>query len=252
MCGKSGVPYARVETHDYLKCPGCGMVYVDTIEPPEQLYGSYDGGGFKSLRRKLFMPFRSFRGAKNFERSMERARKIFSVVMENSACPAGVFLDIGCNKGFLLAAAAEKGWDVHGVELVPELTIPFKKQFPQFAEQVHSSGFGEAQASMRAGMFDAISAIDVIEHFEDPRKDMKRIFGLLGPQGVLLVQTPDTQNPLALEKKGTWGALKPREHLHLFSRHNLERFAKELGFKEMKVIEAFDTEDGNFAAVLKK
>ncbi|HVZ81127.1 MAG TPA: class I SAM-dependent methyltransferase [bacterium] len=252
LCGKEGVPYAKVEDHDYLKCPGCGLVYVDVIEPPDKLYGSYDGGGFKSLRRKLFMPFRSFQGAKNFERSMERARRVFDQVMRNSACPAGVFLDIGCNKGFLLAAAAEKGWDVHGVELVPELTIPFKKQYPQFADQVHSTGFGEAQTSFKAGMFDAISAIDVIEHFEDPRKDMSRIFEMLAPQGLLLVQTPDTQDPLAMERRENWGALKPREHLHLFSRHNLERFAKELGYREMKIVEAFDQEDGNFAAVLKK
>lgn len=252
ICGKEGVVYARVAGQDYLKCPGCGLVYVAAIAPPDQLYGSYDGGAFKSFRRKLFMPFRSFKGARHFERSMERARRVFGVLLACAPEATGTFLDIGCNKGFLLAAAIEKGWDVHGIELVPELTIPFKKQFPRYANQVHAKGFGEAQALMKMGAFDAISAIDVIEHFEDPKGDMARIFELLKPGGVLLVQTPDTQNPMALEKRGDWGALKPKEHLHLFSRHNLERFAKELGYREMKVVEAFDTEDGNFAAVLKK
>ncbi len=253
LCGKRGVSYARVENHSYLKCPGCGLVFVDSIEPSEALYGSYDGGWFKSLRRKLFMPFRSFEGVRHFNPSMERAARIFDVVA--SRAPAGLvgtFLDIGCNKGFLLAAAIRKGWDVFGIELVPELTIPFKKRFPRYAGQVYSAGFREASDLLKTGSFDAISAIDVIEHFEDPRKDVERIFQLLKPGGFLLVQTPDTQNPMALEKRENWGALKPREHLHLFSRHNLERFAKELGFKETAVIDAFDTEDGNFAAILKK
>lgn len=252
LCGKQGVAYAPVENHEYLKCPGCGLVYVDSIEPPEKLYGSYDGGILKSLRRKIFMPFRTFKGARHFNQSMERARRIFNVVGSNNQGSNGVFLDIGCNKGFLLAAAIEKGWNVYGIELVPELTIPFKKQFPQYAGQIFSKGFREVQEQLKDGMFDAISAIDVIEHFENPRKDMEKIARLLKPGGLLLVQTPDTQNPLALEKKEHWGALKPREHLHLFSRHNLERFSKELGFREMKVVEAFDTEDGNFAALLKK
>jgi len=252
LCGKQGVAYARVEDHDYLKCPGCGLVYVDFIEPPEKLYGSYDGGFLKSLRRKLFMPLRSFEGARHFEQSMERARRIFGAIASPQPGTGGHFLDIGCNKGFLLAAAIEQGWDVYGVELVPELTLPFKKRFPRYAGQVYSMGFQEAHAGLKSGSFDAVTAIDVIEHFEDPRKDMERIFQLLKPGGALLVQTPDTQNPMALEQREKWGALKPREHLHLFSRHNLERFAKELGFQELKAIEAFDTEDGNFAAILKK
>ena len=252
LCGKQGVVYAHVENHDYLKCPGCGLIYVDSIEPPEKLYGSYDGGFLKSLRRKVFMPLRTFKGARHFNQSMDRARRVFDVIDSNWSGPAGTFLDIGCNKGFLLAAAVEKGWNVYGIELVPELTIPFKKQFPQYAGQVFSQGFSEVQSQLQDGTFDAVSAIDVIEHFEDPRKAMEKIARLLKPEGLLLVQTPDTQNPMALEKREKWGALKPREHLHLFSRHNLERFSKELGFKEMKVIEAFDTEDGNFGAILKK
>ncbi|HUO56784.1 MAG TPA: class I SAM-dependent methyltransferase [bacterium] len=252
LCGKAGVPYARLENHEYLKCPGCGLVYVDVIEPPDKLYVSYDGGWLKSLRRKLFMPLRSFEGARHFAQSMERARKIFGTIAANAAPSAHRFLDIGCNKGFLLAAAIEKGWNVSGVELVPELTLPFKSRYPLSAPQVHSCGFEEAYPRLKPGNFDAISAIDVIEHFEDPRKQMTRIFELLESGGLLLVQTPDTQDPLAMDKRENWGALKPREHLHLFSRHNLERFAKELGFRELQVIEAFDREDGNFAAILKK
>jgi SAM-dependent methyltransferase len=227
---------------------------VDAIESADELYRSYDGGFLKSLRRKLFMPFRSFSGARHFHQSMERAHRIFDRVLSAGSPkgPSPVFLDIGCNKGFLLAAAISHGWNVFGVELVPELTIPFKKKFSQFSKNIYSIGFSQAQGEMKDEIFDAVTAIDVIEHFIDPLRDVGNIYRILKPGGVLLLQTPDTDNPKALEMKGAWGALKPKEHLHLFNRQNLKRFAEKLGFKAVKYFEAFDTDDGNLVAVLKK
>jgi SAM-dependent methyltransferase len=254
LCAGKGDSYARVDSHDYLRCGVCGLVYVDSIEPADQLYGSYDGGFWKSLRRKLFMPLRSFTGARHFDQSMERANRIFNQVL--SVGPKRVsnptFLDIGCNKGFLLAAALSHGWDVHGIELIPELTLPFKRQYPRVADQVYASDFAGAQSKMKNEMFDAVTAIDVIEHFEDPLRDMGNIFRILKPGGALLIQTPDTNNSMAVELKERWGALKPREHLHLFNPKNLGLLSRKLGFKDIEVFEAFDTEDGNFAAVLRK
>jgi SAM-dependent methyltransferase len=254
LCGGKGDSCARVDSHDYLRCPDCGLVYVDSIEPADKLYSSYDGGFWKSLRRKLFMPFRSFTGARHFDRSMERANRIFNRVLSvgPKEVPNPTFLDIGCNKGFLLAAALSHGWDVHGIELIPELTLPFKRQYPRVANHVYASDFTGAQTTMKNEMFDAITAIDVIEHFEEPLRDMENIFRILKPGGVLLLQTPDTDNSMAVELKERWGALKPKEHLHLFNQKNLGLLARKLGFKGPEVFEAFDTEDGNFVAVLRK
>jgi SAM-dependent methyltransferase len=254
LCGSKGVPYARVDAHDYLCCESCGLVYVDFIEAVDKLYRSYDGGFFKSLRRKIFMPLRSFEGARHFKVSMERANRIFRRVLSAGpkTGPNPNYLDIGCNKGFLLAAALSHDWNVYGVELVPELTIPFKRRFREKADHIYSVGFGEAQETMKDEMFEAVTAIDVIEHFEDPLRDMTNIYRVLKPGGILLFQTPDTDNPRVGELKDRWGALKPREHLHLFNRKNIDFLAKRLGFKDLEIFEAFDTEDGNFVGVLKK
>lgn len=254
LCGGKGSFYARVESHDYLRCGGCGLIHVDSVEPAEKLYRSYDGGFWKSLRRKWLMPLRSFSGARHFRESMGRAHRIFDQVLSLAAPqgPKPAFLDIGCNKGFLLAAALSHGWDVHGVEIVPELTLPFKRRYPQCASQIHSMDFKEAQAQWGDGVFDTVTAIDVVEHFEDPLQDVKNIHRIMKKGGILLIQTPDTDHPKARESGGKWGALKPLEHLQLFNRQNLKLLAEKIGFEWAGSYEAFDTEDGNLVAAVRK
>jgi 2-polyprenyl-3-methyl-5-hydroxy-6-metoxy-1,4-benzoquinol methylase len=246
--------HLKVGPHDYLRCPRCGLVYVDEIEPAGKLFHSYDGGFWKSLRRKIVAPWRGFSQVRHFKRSMQRANAILEFVRSQNPNQGSrkAWLDIGCNKGFLLAAAAESSWEVHGVEIVPELTAPFRRKYKMFADNILAMGFAEAQVWLKDGSFDVVTAIDMIEHFEEPLRDMGHIHRVLAPGGLLVVQTPDTDAIRAGELKEKWGALKPLEHLHLFNRANLERLAKKLGFVEARFFEAFDREDGNLVAVFKK
>lgn len=256
ICDSAGkaASYARVGSHDYLRCGGCGLLYVDEIEPAENLYKAYDGGFLKSLRRKLFMPFRGFSAARHFDRSMERAGRILGKVQSLGPAPAArpAWLDIGCNKGFLLSAAIAGGFEAWGVEIVPELILPFQRKFKRFADNIFPGRFSDIEGRFREGQFNVVTAIDVIEHFEDPGRDLSRISRILAPGGLFLFQTPDTEHSLSKERGGKWGALKPLEHLHLFNRANLEVLSRKLGFKEIGFFEAFDREDGNLAGVMRK
>jgi SAM-dependent methyltransferase len=246
--------YARVEAHDYLRCSHCGLIYVDNIQPTAKLYHAYDGGMLKAWRRKAVAPFRGFTQVRNFDKSMARAHRIFdfaaSLYSNHQAQPS--WLDIGCNKGFLLAAAVAHGWTVYGVELVPELMIPFQRKFKQFADNIFSQRFIDVQTQFHDNTFDVISAIDVIEHFEEPRRDLSGIYRILKPGGLFAAQTPDGAAPQARESKEHWGALKPLEHLHIFNAVNLEIFAKQLRFAEIKFFPPFEEADGNLVAVMRK
>jgi len=238
--------YAHVAAQDYLRCSRCGLIFVDAINPPDQLYHAYDGGLFKAWRRKLVAPFRGFTQVRNFGKSMARAKRIFDFVasMYTTHHQNPTWLDIGCNKGFLLAAAVAQGWQVYGVELVPELMRPFQRKFKSFANNIFSTRFIDVQANF--------SDIDVIEHFEEPRRDLSSIYRLLKPGGLFVAQTPDGSVPQAGELKERWGALKPLEHLHIFNGTNLEIFAKQLGFAEIRFFPPFEEADGNLVAVMRK
>ncbi len=246
--------YHAVAGYDYLRCSQCGLIFVDKVESNQKLYKSYHGGALKSWRRKLVAHVRGFTMVRNFQRSMTRAQLVFKFV---AAAIAGAkdqpkLLDIGCNKGFLLAAALAHDWNVYGVEIVPELITPFRRKFKRFAHQVFPGRFIEAQRHFTANMFDAITAIDVIEHFEAPAEDVAIIYRILKPNGILVVQTPDGGCEQARTEKGNWGALKPLEHLHIFDHKSLKLFAQKLGFRAIDFSPPFEHADGNMVAVMRK
>ncbi len=246
--------FCRLDGQDYLRCTHCGLVYIDRLLPPDQLYKAYSGDRLKSLRRRITAPFRRFSRAKNFQTSMQRAEKIFQFA-DDQVQAAGTgrkYLDIGCNKGFLLAAADARGWNVYGIELVPEVIRPFVNSYPQYRTHILSQRFEDAAPILGEGSFDLITGIDVIEHFEDVLGDLKRTHDLLKPGGVLVIQTPDVGCDRAVRDGCGWGALKPLEHLHLFNCANVKRLAERVGFRSIQCHPAFEEADGNFVAVLHK
>lgn len=244
--------YCQIDGYDYLLCESCGLIYVDQLETTENIYHAYSGGGIKSIRRRLMAPFRKHHHDGGYNDSVIRAKKIFSFAAEQSST-VGKYLDVGCNKCYLLAQGLEKGWDVYGCELVPELTAPFLNSYPQCKDHVHQGRFMDMRPQFSNETFELITAIDVIEHFEDVIADLSGIFEILKPGGAFVIQTPDVACEEAKALGGKWGALKPLEHLHLFDIDNLKVLAKRIGFSDVETIgEPFEHADGNFVAVLRK
>ena len=246
--------YCHLEGQDYLHCGNCGLIFVDRLLKAEELYKAYSGSFLKSLRRKLQAPVRRLKHYKNYEQSWQRAVQIvrFSIAQAPTTGEKGKYLDIGCNRGFNLAVADEFGWDVYGIELVPELMRPFINTYPKYRNQIFSERFEDAKRNLQHDMFDVITGIDIVEHFEDVTKDLSGIYEILKPGGAVVIQTPDAGCERARMEKCEWGALKPLEHLHLFNGKNLEALASRVGFTDYGLEKEFEEADGNFVAVLRK
>ena len=254
ICGDA----ADVEFHcafdavGYVRCRRCGLVYTDTIPSEAAMNAAYTGGSIRKLRRRVLAPFRKLHQHRHFHRSMERARGIFNFALEQLTERRSDlrFLDIGCNRGYLLAAALEHGAQIQGIELVPEMVRPFCNSYPRLRDRIYSQKLSQIAPRLDDGSFDLITAIDVVEHFEDPAHDLNQVHRLLRPGGAFVIQTPDAACAEASREGCAWGALKPLEHLHLFSRANFATFAQAIGFHVVSVGEPFEHADGNFAAVL--
>jgi len=244
----------HIDGQNYLHCHHCGLIYIDQLLKTENLYKAYSGNFIKSFRRRLVAPFRKLKNYKNFEQQKQRAEQIidFSIRHMQTSGENKKYLDIGCNRGFNLAAAHEKGLNVYGIELVPELIRPFINSYPQYKSQIFSERFEDAKRQLAADMFDLITGIDVVEHFEDVVKDLQGIYDILKPGGMVVFQTPDTACEHAHKDKCQWGALKPLEHLHLFSGKNLETLVRRVGFSDYSLEREFEEADGNFVALMYK
>ncbi|MDQ7001444.1 MAG: class I SAM-dependent methyltransferase [Ghiorsea sp.] len=208
----------------------------------------------KALRRKIFSPFRKFNHFTSFNEQLDRGRLIAKFIKDhvNENNVKINYLDVGCNRGFLLAAAAEFNWNIYGNEVVPEQIAPFKKTYKQFADNITSEKLNATQDIFQKEYFDVISGIDVIEHFEGPLNDMEIIYSLLKPGGYFVIQTPDTDCDKAKQLGAKWGALKPLEHLHLFNSSNLEKLSEIVGYKSIEFFPQLEEADGNFVAIMKK
>lgn len=124
-----------------------------------------------------------------------RSRLILRRLMDEFSLPdTGWHLDFGCGDGSLLRNGGElmTGWSRAGAELNesrrPEIeAIPGVEEF--FA--------GNPEAISRR--FDLVTAIHVLEHFENPAASVGMLIDKLNPDGSLMVQTPDARlNPFDL------------------------------------------------------
>jgi SAM-dependent methyltransferase len=183
---------------------------------------------------------------------MARSEVVFGFAAQQAGA-VGKYFDIGCNKGYLLAQGIKQGWDVHGCELVPELSAPFRNSYKQQRDNVYCGRFADIRPKFENNTFELITAIDVIEHFEDVVADMRGIYDILKPGGALVIQTPDAACEQAKRGGCHWGALKPLKHLHLFNQKSLEMLAQRVGFRDMQAVQKpFEDADGNFVVVLRK
>ena len=246
--------YCYIKHDQYIQCTNCNLICVEIIADWEVLQYSYNGGLIKSLRRKLILPFRAFNNHKNFDALTHRADTIVDFIQKHHVTPPSKvnFLDIGCNKGFLLVSAIKNSWNAYGIEVVDELLGAFRKCYKKFSDQAVTGKINDFRLKFNNVNFDVITAIDVIEHLENPAKEMQIIYDMLSPNGIFVIQTPDTSCQKSINEKEKWGALKPLEHLHLFSPKNLEIFAKNIGYKDIVFFPCFEEADGNFVAILKK
>lgn len=246
--------YCKQDGQLYVKCNSCGLIYVDDFESQLNMDKAYTGGSFKSLRRKIFGPIRRMRHFSRAKHFTQRAEEIFEFV--ETAFSHSVkdinYIDIGCNKGFLLEQAVKKGANVYGVELVEEVMTPFKNTYPKFKNGIFHERFSNVAEKFDDEFFDIITAMDVVEHFEDPLSDLKHIYRILKKDGIFVIQTPDVDTKEASEEKCAWGALKPLEHLHLFGKGNFEKFANDAGFSNVVVCDPVEYGDGNFMAIMKR
>jgi 2-polyprenyl-3-methyl-5-hydroxy-6-metoxy-1,4-benzoquinol methylase len=98
-------------------------------------------------------------------------------------------LDAGCGDGNFAASLADAGYDIYGFDMSASgIKIAQRRGLGRFAQASVYDDFTTIFDDM--DVFDAVVAVEVIEHLYDPRLFIKRARAALKDEGLMLVTTP--------------------------------------------------------------
>lgn len=135
---------------------------------------------------------------------------------------SGRILDVGCFNGAFLAYVGSK-WEKYAVEPARAAAeVAEKRGVKVLADTLDG-------VSNNVSPFDAILAIDVVEHILDPVPFFQRVADLLRPGGIFVMLTGNTGS-LAWRLQGSmyWYCSLP-EHVSFFDRQSVDEIAKRSG-----------------------
>jgi 2-polyprenyl-3-methyl-5-hydroxy-6-metoxy-1,4-benzoquinol methylase len=151
--------------------------------------------------------------------------------------PPARVLDVGCAHGAFVALLRRAGYDATGLEVSPWVCRFARETFdvPILRGPVEEQPLAPAS-------LDVVVLNDVIEHLPHPVQTLGRCVELLGPDGLLVFQTPEYPDELSYEEMlrrqvpflaYLHNEVLAHEHLYLYSRRSLGELLAGLGWPQL-------------------
>ncbi|NUN97709.1 MAG: class I SAM-dependent methyltransferase [Candidatus Omnitrophica bacterium] len=232
--GDANVPYPGLP--NLVECPGCGLLFRSDwreIAAPNAAYVEANASPARLLAEE------SERGAYYAEVS----RRIRTMGVPSPAAGArrgsgapgrGTLLEIGCGAGGLLTLLHAQGWTVEGIEPSGPLHAHARARLPAEV-RIHPCAMEEAEPRLVHRPYQAVVALDVIEHLPDPFVLPTTAAEWLAPGGLLFLQTPNARSIRRRLQGARWEQLAPEEHFLIHSPRSLRLVLELCGFKSARI-----------------
>jgi len=148
-------------------------------------------------------------------------------------------LDLGCGNGWLTAALARCGFEVCGLDS-SESGIGIAKSAHPDVSFVLADALQPPAPELQA-RFDAIVAVEAVDHVAQPRLLLRHAWQMLRPGGLLLLTVPHHGylKNLGVALSGRFDlrlqALEDHGRLKFFSPRTLGALVQELGFESLQI-----------------
>jgi 2-polyprenyl-3-methyl-5-hydroxy-6-metoxy-1,4-benzoquinol methylase len=145
---------------------------------------------------------------------------------------AKTMVDIGCADGVLALTAAYRGIPALGVNLYkPSVELATKRATKAGVPAI----FTASDVFDVTGTYDAVVAMEIIEHVPDPTKFVKKLTQLCRPTGWIYISTPDGPFGNGEGNRGNWelkGDMDIRGHVRVFTKDSLSQLLDGFEIKE--------------------
>src|SRR5262245_36483937 len=202
-CGVCGArrlaPRRRYRQAMLVDCASCGHTMAGRVPSQHELeahYRLYD-------RDRSISPI-TVRRYDELLSSLDRFRKLNRL------------LDFGCGSGHFLVAARRQGWEVDGVELDEDAIRACADRGLEVGREI---------GSFESGAFDVVTAIEVVEHLDDPLESLRQFRRVLRPGGAAYVTTPNFDSLTRRLLGPRWRIVEYPEHLQYFTSRSLGQAA---------------------------
>lgn len=197
-----------------VRCNSCGLLYTNP-RPTDELLDSLYG----DVEDDVYLREEEARVA-TFRHSLLGVRKRAS---------SGRLVDIGCHVGTFLLLARDAGFDVAGVEP--------SRWAARYAREVRGLDVrpcGLEEAGFEPASFDVATLWDVVEHFADPKLELRRIHDALKPRGLFALTTMNVGALLPCVLRGRWPWYMLM-HQYYFTPETITRMLEESGFEVLAI-----------------
>lgn len=158
-------------------------------------------------------------------------------------CPRGRVLDVGCSTGLLAAQLRDAGYEV----LASDISEYACKRAAEILGPDHVfRGSVESLEDRLSASLDAITLMDVIEHFEDVVTPLESMRRMLRPGGVLFLRTPTLSSPFYRVADWSYRLSGGRfagavlkiyhaEHFYFFNEKSIRTLLEDTGYEVLDI-----------------
>jgi SAM-dependent methyltransferase len=191
--------------YEFLRCSGCGHVFLDLAlgdADLARLYATafFRGGAYSDYVRDKAVMQRNFRRFVAVLRGYGNGGRLF---------------EIGAAYGFFLELA-RRHWRVEGVDIVGEAAA-----YARTALGLDVAAGDFLELPLVEAAYDVVAMWDTIEHLRHPARYVAKIGRILKPGGIVALTTGDVGSVMARVRGRRWRLYHPPFHIHYFSRQTI-------------------------------
>ena len=215
ICGSTSIQHVfNAKGYDIVQCKNCSFSQAAEQPSFNELQNIYED---------LHFNHQKYRNDTAATRENKSRLDLLSDFLPEKA----VILDAGCGNGDFISLAKPR-YIVHGSDLSKNAIDHAKNRFPDIQHLLTAGSLNELTSQKTK--FDGICLWDVIEHLEQPKEVVTKLFELLKPGGYIFLSTPKFDSATSKIMKWNWAFMIPPLHLGFFSSKSLNYlFCKLIG-----------------------